>query len=103
MPVFYVGRNVDNITWQDFYDRLSFLFIQTYTCNTDKNLSTTLGCVMNMPVVSAGRFKGNIEDTDLFCRYRCKITLFGEVFCVGFIVLAHREEHSLLILSKLWR
>lgn len=60
MPVLDVGWNVNNGSWNHFNRFFSSLLIPALTSSADQKLTTTGRSVMNMPVVSASRFKGNM-------------------------------------------
>ena len=53
MPVLNSSRNINAITRFHFYCFFSLFLIISSSCHTDKNLSATFVCVMNMPVISA--------------------------------------------------
>ena len=67
MPMFYFRWNVNAIARFHFNCFLAFFLIVSTTCYAYKNLSTTIFCVMNMPVISATRFKCYIKDSNLVC------------------------------------
>ena len=80
MPMLHVGRNMDDCAWEDFLCRLSFLLIPSTSGYTYQHLPSTLCSVVRVPVVTATRLKGNIEERYLTVRYLCQITVAFEVF-----------------------
>ena len=65
MPMLYFCRNVDAVARLHLNCLFAFFLIVTASCHTDKNLSTAIFCVVNVPVVAAARFKSHIENANL--------------------------------------
>lgn len=53
VPVFYLSRNVDTVTWFHLNCRLALLLIISASADTHKYLAAAALCVMDMPVVTA--------------------------------------------------
>lgn len=53
MPMLYFCRNVDAVARLHLDCLFAFFLIVTASCHTDKNLSTAIFCVVNVPVVAA--------------------------------------------------
>ena len=96
VPVFHIGRNMDNRTRQNLYRRFTFFLIPASTGYTDKHLSATFRCTVNMPVIAATWFKSNVRDIHLLARNRSKITVTNKILCIGCIGFANRENHLTL-------
>lgn len=92
----HVGRNMDDCAGEDFLRRLSFLLIPATSGYTYQHLPAALCGVVRVPVVTATRLKGNIEERYLAVRYLCQITVAFEVFGVSGVRFANREEHLAL-------
>lgn len=88
----HVGWNMDDCAWEDFLRRLAFLLIPATSGYTYQHLSATLCGVVRMPVVTAARLKGNVEERYLTIRYLCQITVAFEVFGVSCVGFANRES-----------
>ena len=96
VPVLHIGGNVDDCSRENLLRRLSLLLIPASTRHTDKHLSSALGCMMNVPIVAATRFEGNIGNGNLLIGNTCQITVALEIPCIGSIGLANGENHLLL-------
>lgn len=99
MPMLYPYRYVDNRTRKDFLSRLTFFLIPSPTGHTDQDLSPTLGSRVDVPVVTASWFKGDISDIYLLVRNRIQITLAYKIPGIGRVRLAYRENHLTLEVS----
>ena len=53
MPMFYFWWDVDAVTWFHLDGFFSFFLIVSTSRNTNDDLSTTIFCMMDMPVISA--------------------------------------------------
>ena len=96
MPMLHVGRNMDDCAWEDFLRRLAFFLIPATSGYAYQHLSATLCGVVRVPVVTATRLKGNIEERYLTVGYLCQITITLEVFGVSGVGFANREYHLTL-------
>lgn len=96
VPMLHVGRNMDDCAGEDFLRRLSFLLIPATSGYTYQHLSAALCGVVRMPVVTAARLKGNVEERYLTVRYLCQITVAFEVFGVSYVGFANREYYLAL-------
>ena len=96
MPMLHVGRNMDDCAGEDFLRRLSFLLIPATSGYTYQHLSAALCGVVRVPVVTATRLKGNIEERYLTVGYLCQITVAFEIFGVSCVGFANREYHLAL-------
>ena len=67
------SRDVDHISGVQLLSRFAPFLIVPYSSNADQNLSAALCCMVDMPVVTAARFKSYIKDADLRSRERRKI------------------------------
>lgn len=65
MPVLDTGSDIHYIARMKLLGFLSPFLIVATTGDTDEDLTTSLVCLMDVPVVAAARFKGDIEDADL--------------------------------------
>ena len=92
----YVGRNMDDCAGEDFLRRLSFLLIPATSGYTYQHLAAALCGVVRVPVVTATRLKGNIEERYLTNRYFRKVTIALEIFGVSGVGFANREDHLAL-------
>lgn len=93
MPMLDIRRNIHNIAGQHFYSFLAPFLIISSSGNTNQNLSATVFCFMNMPIVSAFRLKGYIENTNLVFRNRGEKTLSAEILCKVVIRLTNWKYH----------
>src|SRR5574344_2377497 len=96
MPMLHTGRNVDDCPWENLLCRLSPFLIPATTGHTDKHLSSALGGMMDVPVVAAARFEGDIGNRNLLAGNTCQITITLEILGIGSIGFAHGENHLLL-------
>ena len=96
VPMLHVGWNVDDGAWENLLRRLAFLLVPASSGNTYQHLSTTRCGVMNVPVVSAARFEGNIEERYLAVGYLRQIAVALEVFGEGCVWCANRKNHLTL-------
>lgn len=81
VPMFDIRRDIYNIAGQHFYTFLTPFLIISSSGNTNQNLTATVFCFMNMPIVSAFRLKGYIKNTNLVFRNRSEETLSAEILC----------------------
>ena len=65
MPVFYTDRNIHDTSGKQFDGIFSFFLILAAATNTDKHLSATRFCIVDVPVVAATGFKSYIENRNL--------------------------------------
>lgn len=96
MPVFHVGRNVDNSTWHYLLCRLAFFLIPPTTTHTYQHLAAACCGMVYMPVVAASRLKGYIGKRYLTRGDAGKITITFEVSSVGCVRLADGKYHLTL-------
>lgn len=59
----------------------------------DENLSAAFISVMNVPIVSAARFKRYVENTDLLSGNGSQIALFDKILCESVVRRSDREYH----------
>ncbi len=64
--------------------------------HTDEKLSATCRGVVDVPVVAASGFEGDVVDGNLFRGDRSKIALSDEILGIGGIRLADGEDHLAL-------
>ena len=62
MPMLHVGRNVDDCAGEDFLHRFPFLLIPATSGYTYQLLPAALCGVVRVPVVTATRLKGYVEE-----------------------------------------
>ena len=100
MPVFYPGRNLHNITRLHSLCRFTFFLIPAFSVYADKNLSTAFGCMMNMPVIPASRFKGDIADCECLSRsgQYIQIGLTDKILRIGIVRLSPSEKSAGILL-----
>lgn len=79
MPMLNTRRNVDNVAGMQLPDGLSSLLIVAPPGGAEQNLTAAGLHVVDVPVVPASRFKGDMEDSDLICGERRQIALPSEV------------------------
>ncbi len=60
MPVLHSGRDRNDHTGDQAYRLLAFLLIPSAACRADQQLSSASFGVMNVPVIAASGFKGDI-------------------------------------------
>ena len=98
MPVFYPGRNLHNVTRLHSLCRFSFFLIPAFSVYADKNLSTAFGCMMNMPVIPASRFKGDIADCECLSRFSkyIEIRLANKICSIRIIWLPQSKEPAMI-------
>ena len=65
MPMFYIRRDIDTVTWFHFYRIFAPFLIIAATCYTYENLPAALICMVGMPVIAASRFKSHIKNSTL--------------------------------------
>ena len=92
----HVGWNMDDCAWEDFLRRLAFFLIPASSGYAYQHLPAALCGVVRMPVVTAARLKGNVEERYLTVRYLCQITVAFEVFGVSYVGFANREYYLAL-------
>ena len=92
--MFHTGRDVNDRPRENLLSRLSPFLIPASTCHTDKHLSSSPGGLMDVPVVAATRFKGNIDNGDLLVGNLCKITIPFEISCIFFSLSADCRFHQ---------
>ena len=66
--------------------------IPTISCCYEQNLTAAVLCVVNVPVVAAGRLKGYVSDNHLLEREHIKIALSVEIFGEVNVFTADREN-----------
>ena len=76
VPMFYFGRDGDNGAGSHFYRLLAPFLIPAATGDADQYLHLF---VMDMPIVTAARFEGNIHHTTTDI---CQIALTNEILSV---------------------
>ena len=81
MPVLHFCRNIDAVTWLHFYSFFTFFLIISSSGNTYQDLPASTFCMMDVPVISASRFKCHIKNSNLRSRDRCKKTSAGKILC----------------------
>ena len=96
VPMLHVGRNMDDCAWENLLCRLAFFLIPAASGYAYQHLAAALCGVVRVPVVTATRLKGNIEERYLTIRYFRKITVALEVFGVSGVRLTDRENHLAL-------
>lgn len=96
MPMLYVGWNMDDCAWENLLCRLAFFLIPVASGNTYQHLPTALCGVVRVPVVTATRLKGYVEERYLTVGYFCKITVAFEIFGISGVRFANREDHLAL-------
>src|SRR5574344_2915680 len=96
MPMLHTGRYVNDSPRENLLCRLSPFLIPATSSHTDKHLSSALGGMMDVPVVAATRFEGDIGNGDLLAGNTCQITIALEILGIGSIGFANREKHLLL-------
>ena len=79
MPMLHTGRYVDYRPREHLLSRLSPFLIPATSSHTDEHLSSALGGMMNVPVVAATRFEGDIGDGNLLIGNSCQITVAFEI------------------------
>ena len=92
----HVGRNVDDCAWENLLCRLAFFLIPAASGYAYQHLPAALCGVVRVPVVTATRLKGYVEERYLTVGYLCKIAFAFEVFGVSGVRFANREEHLAL-------
>src|SRR5574344_2021373 len=96
MPMLHTGRYVNDSPRENLLCRLSPFLIPATSSHTDKHLSSAFGGMMNVPVVAATRFEGDIGNGNLFAGNTCQITVSLEILGIGSIGFANGENHLLL-------
>ena len=65
VPMLHACRDVDDRSRKNLLRRLSPLLIPATTSHTDKHLTTAFGGMMDMPIVAATRFEGDVGNGNL--------------------------------------
>ena len=91
MPVLDTCGNVYDASWQQLDSFLFPFLIISSAAYADKHLSAAAFCIVDMPVVAAGRFKGDIENGYLLGGNGSKVAVADKVLSVG-VRFAYREE-----------
>ena len=96
MPMFYVGRYVYDVTRMQFYGGFPFLLIPSATGYANEHLASAAGGVVDVPIIAATGFEGDVVERNLFGRYGCQIAVACEVLCVGCVGFAYGKQHFAL-------
>lgn len=94
VPMFYSRGNVYDSAFFDFDGFFSLFLIISAAANSYQYLSAARFGMVNMPIISALRLEGNIEDFDLGIGNPSQITLSRKIFCIGVIWFANREHYG---------
>ena len=97
MPMLDPSRDVDHISGVQLLSRFAPFLIVPYSSNADQNLSAALCCMVDMPVVTAARFKSYIKDADLRSRERRKIAPADKILGIRVIGFPDGEDHGFLV------
>ena len=76
MPVLDFGRNIDAIARFHFDRRLAFFLIITASGNANNDLTAAVFGMMDVPIVAAARFEGDVVNSDLTRRQSGKPSLW---------------------------
>ena len=96
VPVFGVGRDVDDCSGQYLLCRFPFFLIPAATCDTYQHLSAAFCGLVDVPVVAASGLECDIEEWYLLGRYGCKPATSAEIFRIARVGLADRKYHLAL-------
>ena len=99
VPMLYLGGNCHDIAGLQALGRLALLLIPALTIHTDQHLPAALRGVMDMPVVPAAGFKGDVGDENGLCGIgqRIEIALADEILGIGCVLLTKTEEAAMLL------
>lgn len=87
-----VGGNIDNVTRRKLSWIFAALLIPAGTADAKKNLTAFVFCVVNMLVVAAIRFKGDVCNHDLLGRKHLKIAPADKILFKNRIRLSFRKN-----------
>lgn len=65
VPVLHVGRNMDDRAWKDLLYRFPRFLIPTSASHTDKHLSAAFSGTVDVPIVAATGFEGDVGNGNL--------------------------------------
>ena len=65
MPMFDVGGNFNHVAGIQRLCGFSFFLVPAIAVNADKYLTTTVSCMVYMPIVTASWFEGDVEDGEV--------------------------------------
>ena len=60
VPMLDVGRDGDHGAGSQADGRFALFLVPAFACGTNQQLAAALGCVVDVPVVAAAGFKGNV-------------------------------------------
>lgn len=84
-------RDMDHCAGKNLNGCFTFLLIPATTGYADKHLSATLSCMVDVPVVTAAWFKGDIGNVYLFTRDRGEVTVTSEILCISGVWFSDRK------------
>jgi len=93
MPVLHFCRNIDAVTRFHFYSFFTFFLIISSSGNTYQDLPASTFCMMDVPVISASRFKCHIKNSNLRSRDWCKKTSAGKILCKAIVWCTDWKYH----------
>ena len=96
VPVFDVGRDMDDIARQHLHGGFPFFLIPTFAGDADEHLSAAFRRVVDVPVVPAAGFEGYVVERNLLRRDGSKVAIPNEILRVGGVGLADGENHFAL-------
>lgn len=96
MPMLHFWRDIDHISRFQLLCRFSPFLIVSPPGSAEQNLTALM---VDMPVVPAARFKGDIGNTDALCGQHFQIALANKILGVGIIRIGCPEanKHETLI------
>lgn len=89
-------KKIDHCAGKNLNSCFTFLLIPATAGYADKHLSATLSCMVDVPVVTAAWFKGDIGNACLFTRDRGEVTVTSEILCISGVWFSDRKNHFAL-------
>ena len=93
VPELDISWNMNDSAGQYLYSRFAFFLIPATSGYSDKHLTATFCCVVNMPVIAAARLKCHIKNANLTLRYQSKKALSTEILCKTIVWCTDWEYH----------
>ena len=101
MPVLDLRGNVHHIARVQLPRRFVLFLIVAPACHANKDLSTALCGMVDVPVVPAARLKGDIENVYLRGGQGCQIAFSAEIGGKTVVGCADGEHYLVLVLRHI--
>lgn len=96
MPVFRIRRNHNGITRIHFYGILAPFLVIAAPADTEQQLSPAFCCLMDVPVIPAAGFKGDIRQS---ATQRGQPALSVKILCIGIVGLSDGKLDRFLVVG----